>query len=301
MELQDKQYPYPVLTSRTDDYVGCSFDVQGTSVKHEHELELQLNTELNCQGLNSLVERGDAAVILHVECSRSAYRRSYVLPIGEAVIRISSADVSGRVTLCPFVVAQHEIKEYRSDQFNPIYQDLVFCIRCGAVLAEGEEKSVYVDTATKDIDYKPDIFSVVPDAAMNDDAVEKSQIKIDALKKKITIQMPTRAFRQYGALLKSGISNEVVLSAIVLPAMMEALYRMRDAYKEDEVEDLENLVWFNVVKERIEQLYPEARQNIMQFVVEKMNVASVAQTLIKSPVVDALHKLSNSEAVTGGD
>ena len=73
MELFDKRYPYPVLTARTDDYIGCSFDVEGESIRHDSLLELSLNAKLDCKSLQSLIERGDAAIILHVECSRSAY------------------------------------------------------------------------------------------------------------------------------------------------------------------------------------------------------------------------------------
>ena len=112
--------------------------------------------------------------------------------------------------------------------------------------------------------------------------------------------MPTRAFNQYGALLKSGISSAIVLCVVILPAMMEALSRMRDAYKNEELEDFEDFVWFNSVKERMKQLYPEARRDMCRFVLEKMEIASVAQSLIKSPVVDALDMLANSGSSAGG-
>lgn len=302
MELIDKKYPYPVLTPRSDDYVGCSFDVSGDAIRHDREVELRLKAELNCPSIQALVERDDAAIILHVECSRSAFRKSFKLPAGEYALRISSDDVSGRISLCPFIVAQREIGEYRSEQFNPIYQNLAFRVRCGAVLAEGIEKSVYVETATRDIDYKPDIFSVVPDKSMDDDEREKRQIKIDPCSTKIRIHMPTKAFSQYGVLLKSGISNDVVLSSIVLPAMMEALSHMQKVMiAEGDEGDLRDFIWFNTVKNRIVQLYPVAQQDWVKFVCEDMSIASVAQTLIKSPVVEALQRLYSSDGASGGD
>lgn len=303
MELIDKKYPYPVLTPRSDDYIGCSFDVSGDAIRHDHEVELRLKVELNCPSIQALVRKNDATIILHVECSRSAFRKSFDVPVGGRVLRISSDDVSGRISLCPFIVAQHEIGGYKSEQFNPIYQDLAFCIRCGAVLAEGIEKSVYVETATRDIDYKPDIFSVVPDKNMDEDEREKKQIKIDPCSTKIKIHMPTKAFSQYGALLKSGISNDVVLSSVILPAMMEALGHMQKVMIADDGDegDLREFIWFNVVKKRILLLYPDAKQDWEKFVREDMSIVSVAQTLIKSPVVEALQWLSNSDVASGGD
>lgn len=300
MELCDKNYPYPVLTPRGDDYVACSFDVDGESIKHDSQLELVLNSKLECASLQSLIEHGRAAIVLHVECSRSAYRKSHELQLGVQSITISSGDISGRVSLCPFIVAKQDIDGYKSTQFNPIYQDMSFRLRAGAVLAEGIEKSVFVDTSTRDIDYKPDIFSVVPDEKMNEDGDEKFRIRIDPCNPKITICMPTKAYSQYAALLKSGISIELVRCVVVLPAMIEALARMRTAYANEEIEDFEGYIWFNTVKERLMQLYPGARQDFKQFVLEKMVVSSVAQALIKSPVVDALNMLANTSSLLGG-
>lgn len=300
MELCDKNYPYPVLTPRGDDYVACSFDVEGESIKHDSQLELKLNSKLDCASLHELIDQGRATIVLHIECSRSAYRKSHELPLGAHTITISSDDISGRVSLCPFIVAKQDIADYISTQFNPIYNDMSFRLRSGAVLAEGIEKSVFVDTSTRDIDYKPDIFSVVPDDNMNEDPDEKSCIRVDPCNPKIKIHMPTKAYGQYAALLKSGISIELVRCVVVLPAMIEALARMRRAYANDEIEDFEGYIWFNTVKERLMQLYPAARQDFKQFVLDEMVVSSVAQVLIKSPVVDALNMLANTSSEMGG-
>lgn len=300
MELIDKRYPYPVLTAGNDDYVGCSFDVDVQPVKHDVLLELPLIAKLNSNSLQSLIEHGYASIIMHIECSRSAYRRSHEIPLGEHTITIPSGDVSGRISLCPFIVARKDIENYKSEEFNPIYQDLGFRIRAGAVLAEGIEKSVFVDTSTRDIDYKPDIFSIVPDKAMDEDNDQKSLIKVDPFNSKISIRMPTKAFSQYGALLKSGISSEIVLCVVIIPAMMEALACMREAYRGDDLGDLKDFVWFNAVRERIMQLYPAAKQDMRKFLCDDMNIATVAQSIIKSPVVEALNMLANSTSAAGG-
>lgn len=299
MELIDKRYPYPVLTAGNDDYVGCSFDVDVEPVKHDAQLELPLNAKLGSKSLKALIEQGYATVILHIECSRSAYRKSHEIPLGTHTVMIPSGDVSGRISLCPFVVARKDIENYKSDEFNSAYQDLEFRIRAGAVLAEGVEKSVFVDTSTRDLEHKPDIFSIVPDTAMDEDASLKSLMKVDPFNSKISIHMPTKAFSQYGALLKSGISIGIVHCVVILPAMMEALSRMRDAYQSDDVDDFKDFIWFNTVRERMMWLYPEARNDICKFVCKDMDLATVAQALIKSPVVDALDMLANSSSVTG--
>lgn len=214
MELCEKKYPYPVLLPRGDDYVGCRFEVEIKSHKTPTEIVYHLEASLDCPDLRAVVDRGDAAVILHVECPQSAFRKSFAIPFGAYDLPpLSTNDLSGKIFLCPFIVAQRELHDYRSDSFNPEYDGFSFNIRCGSILAEGEQLIDYADTVTRDIDFKPDIFSVVPYAPQPEDG---ERMKVDlALNQKITIKLPQNIYAQYNAMMKSGESKEFLWSAII--------------------------------------------------------------------------------------
>ena len=291
MELCEKKYPYPVLLPKGDDYVDCLFEVSIESVKTPTEITFQLETKLNCPDLRSAVDRGDAAIILHVECPQSAYRKSFSIPIGPHCLPpISSNDLSGKISLCPFIVAQKEIKGFHSDSFNPIYKVFSFNIRCGSVLAEGEQLNDFADTATRDIDYKPDIFSVVPYSPAPEDG---ERIRIDPFDSKIKIALPRNAYAQYNAMLKSGEVKEFLWSSIILPAVMEALHQMQREFEQNGTfGDLEQHIWCQKIVDRIEHLHPEAKSNKEQFF-KDMNIPEIAQEIIKNPVATAISKLAS--------
>ena len=292
MELCEKKYPYPVLLPKGDDYVGCSFDVIIDSRKTPTCISYSLDTKLDCPDLFVAVERGDAAIILHVECPQSAYRRSFVIQHGHFDLPpISTDDLSGKIFLCPFIVAQRDIQGFRSNSFNPEYDDLSFNIRCGSVLAEGEQLIDFADTVTRDIDYKPDIFSVVPYVPAPSD---HERIKYDlALKPKITIKLPQNIYAQYNAMLKSGETREFLWSSIILPAVMEALYTMRGEFEQNgDFGVFENSVWCPRLTERIEHLYPKAKSDWKHFF-EETSIPEIAQELIKNPVSIAVSKLAS--------
>lgn len=300
MELCEKKYPYPVLLPKGDDYVGCQFEVAIESRKTPTEISYLLETKLDCQDLLAAVNRGDAAVILHVECPQSAFRKSFAIPIGLFELPpLSTDDLSGKIFLCPFIVAQREIQGFRSDSFNPEYDGFVFNIRCGSVLAEGEQLIDYADTVTRDIDYKPDIFSVVPYVPKFEDG---ERIIIDlVMKPKITIKLPQGIYGQYNAMLKSGTAKEFLWSAIILPAIMEALYAMRhEVGLSGDFGEFENSVWCPRLMERISHLYPKAKTNWAQFF-EERNIPELSQEVIKNPIAIAVSKLASFGGAREGE
>lgn len=291
MELCEKKYPYPVLIPKGDDYVGCRFEVEIKSHKTPTEIVYHLEASLDCPDLRAVVDRGDAAVILHVECPQSAFRKSFAIPLGAADLQpLSTNDLSGKIFLCPFIVAQRELHDYRSDSFNPEYDGFSFNIRCGSILAEGEQLIDYADTVTRDIDFKPDIFSVVPYTPQPEDG---ERMKVDlALNQKITIKLPQNIYAQYNAMMKSGEAKEFLWSAIILPAVMEALYKIKECLQNDESADFESKIWYMRLTERIEQLHPNAKSDLAEFF-DKKDIPELAQELIKNPVSAAVSKLAS--------
>ena len=300
MDLCEKKYPYPVLLPNGDDYVGCRFEVKIESIKTYTEISFRLETTLDCPDLQEAVAKGEAAIILHIECPQSAYRKSFTIPMGSYTLpALSTNDLSGKISLCPFIVAQKNIDKYQSDKFNSVYSGLNFNIRCGAVLAEGEQLIDYAFTTTRDIEFKPDIFSVVPYDSKPED---HEQIRIDPCNAKIKIVLPRNIFVQYNSILKSGEHKEFLWSSIIFPAVMEALHKIQQEIRQNDgsLGDFEDFIWCQKIIERIEYLYPKAKSDRIKFI-EDMDVPQVAQELIKNPISKAISQLASYGETTEGD
>ena len=204
MELSEKKYPYPVLLAEGDDYPGCKFNVSGQYEIVGGSVTLTFNVELNCASLQDLVVQGRAQIICHVECPQAAYRRAFNIPLAGSREQIAAGDLSGKVSICPFIVAGQDIPEYSSDLFNKAYQDMSFHVWPGAVLAEGEQLRFFVETEREGLEYQPDIFTIQP----HEDVGENKDIMLlDLIGDKIRIQIPKDSFALYRGLRQSGEAN----------------------------------------------------------------------------------------------
>ena len=75
MEIKNRLFLYPVLCAENDDYEGCSFEVK--SAINEELTDLVINFDVVLDGneeLQWLIRDGNAQVIVHIECSYTAYR-----------------------------------------------------------------------------------------------------------------------------------------------------------------------------------------------------------------------------------
>ena len=266
-----------------DDYSVGEFEIDVLPVKNVEGVKLSFKVLLSCDSIRTLVDSKKAMIICHIECPQSAYRKTEEITSKEQTVVIPSGLLSGNVIVSPFIVTAVDVLGYTSPGFNSDYQNLSFDFDCGAVIAVGTQKRFFVEPSQKDLEYKPDIFSVIP----YDD--ENGEVHVDTTGNKICIKLPRNVFSIYSVLLKSGANNEILWSAIVLPAIMTALYQMHDKAEKDELGELESTTWFQTISSKIRQLY--SIEQIDDFLKE-MDVVRVAQQLLSAPIPTALQKLT---------
>lgn len=285
MEFFDKKYPYPVLMPRDvgDDYSVGEFEIDVSAVKGEAGVKLGFKVHLSCESIKTLIDSKKAATICHIECPQTAYRRAERLVGEKQEILIPSGCLSGKVIASPFVVTSTDVFGYTSADFNSDYRDLKFDLNCGAVIAVGTQKRFFIEQSQKDLEYKPDIFSVIP----YDDT--DGTFQVDTTGNKVCIKLPRGIFGSYSALLKSGSNNELLWSSIVLPALVDVLYQMRDKAEQDELGALEDSAWFRTISSKITRLYSTVQIDAF---LKEMDVMTVAQRLIAAPISVAFKKIT---------
>lgn len=228
MNINDKRYPYPVLTPTGDDYDKSEFDVDLEVVKTPDEITLTLSPTLKNDGLKRLIGvEHKAKIIVHVESPKTVFRRTYdvQMPLCDkasekekTVVEINAADLSGTVSVCPFIVATEDIPDYTNESFNPDYECEAFSIDCGAVLAEGRQRTFVADTSCEALATVASIFSVVK--CVSPDCKTLSN---DFSGEKIRISMPGKMFLQYGTLKDTPEDREAIWAMVFVPALVEVL------------------------------------------------------------------------------
>lgn len=228
MNISEKRYPYPVLTPNGDDYEKSEFDVAVEVTKSPTEVTLAFAPTLRDDGLRRLIGVDRAAkIIVHVESPMTVFRRTYDIPLpvcetaadGERLsVVISSADLSGTVSVCPFIVATRDIPDYSNESFNPDYEGEAFAIDCGAVLAEGRQKTFVADTAKEALALSPSVIKAVRSA---DPACRTLRNNFDG--NKIVITMPAKMYDEYGTLKDTPEDRATIWAMVFVPALVEAL------------------------------------------------------------------------------
>ena len=78
MNIREKHYPYPVLSPNGDDYEKSEFDVGLEVTKTPEAVTMTFAPTLKDNGLRRLIGVSKAAkIIVHVECPKTVFRRTY--------------------------------------------------------------------------------------------------------------------------------------------------------------------------------------------------------------------------------
>lgn len=293
MELTSKKFPYPVLVPDGDDYIDCKFEAEGDWSAKDQTVTVRVQVHLECRSLQDLIDNGQAKIIGHVECPQAAYRRAFEISEGENTFSIPVGDLSGRVYVCPFIVATTDVKDYSSPQFNPDYDGISFFLHAGSILAEGKQLNFIVDVAKDEIAHKDDIFSIIPHELTDEE--NKNVLRVGLDSNKIVIELPKRAFGHYVTLRKTGADKEFLWSVVALPGLIAALSRMKEEILENDGSfvGLDSYAWCRSLASWIRRLYPEVETNPIG-VYENLLITETAQRIIKTPVPDVLQKLTTS-------
>ena len=143
MEIKYKLYPYPVLSSYSNDYGTGDFDVTIDIVRDGYDLRIDFLATLTCQSLQDCIKQGVAKYVYHLECAQTGFRTVIQTEKVSEVYTLLNKVVNGKLQICPFIVAVDDLKSYTSPDFHEDYQGVAFDIEAGCVMAVG--KMVTVD------------------------------------------------------------------------------------------------------------------------------------------------------------
>ena len=110
MEIKYKLYPYPVLSSYSNDYGTGAFDVAIDIVRDGYDLRIDFLATLTCQSLQDCIKQGVAKFVYHLECSQTGFRTVVQTDKVSEVYTLLNKAVNGKLQICPFVVAVDDLK-----------------------------------------------------------------------------------------------------------------------------------------------------------------------------------------------
>ncbi|MCR5833053.1 MAG: hypothetical protein K6G55_00145 [Selenomonadaceae bacterium] len=122
------EFPNPVLADGRDDYIeACYFrtflNVEDIDVDNRNII-IPIRYEMKCDGLQKLIDSGEAVAIISVKSSAASYSRIFTFPADKTgmTIEIPKYDVVTKIDVTCSVIAAQDIKNFTCPgEFNELY------------------------------------------------------------------------------------------------------------------------------------------------------------------------------------
>ena len=273
-----RMFSYPILSDMYDDYKNSTFKINVTAKKNSKKMKVTIIPTITCPAIIDLISKNFAELVVHFECGRTRYRKIQKLDLQGNDFEFYGGDLNENLQVIAFIVAKKDITNYRSRDFNEDYGDLTFNIEKGSMIGISNQLDIPVPKNIYDLSSVDSIVSIVT----NDE--EKESMTIDLSDTKIWVKLPSEIFIGYTGMGKTISKYTPILhSMFVIPALTYAL----DYLKSTEWMDVENNLWFKVIKKKCEEKYGSFDKSL----IENKTSIKIAQELIDSPVGEAINNL----------
>lgn len=273
MIYNNRSYPHPVL-GIGDDFITSSLNVDLKISSNGDQIEITPIFVLSNNDLSEFVANGIGTYISHIYCRGTLYREVFKTQksLSEPII-IPAPKLNGEVEIDFFICANKKFNRYRSSYFNPEYGNTEFEIDKGDVFAYAGKGKFFANKSPEELK------SI--SALINIDCCNKSKesMYLDYSGEKLTIMLSIEDYSNYKLLKNNSQYFGVILSALVLPTLIEALY-----FLDDEIsKDFSANAWYKALKEyRDKAKFPDPLR--------------IAQNILENPINKCFEQLTIDEA-----
>ncbi|NTW23019.1 hypothetical protein HGA34_05810 [Candidatus Falkowbacteria bacterium] len=257
MKINSKSYPHPVLGNGDD--LGGEFKVEFTYQLGRDTIELRPLFALNNVAIEDMLKKGKASYVTEVSCRRTFYRTSFASREREQNFSIPAERLREQVTVGFYVCADQDIRGYKPSQPHKDYDNALFDVDSGDVLAVGGQASFIAEKSFDPL--RPPVSSFM---SIMEGSIQEGPMQIDYDNEKITIVLSKEDWRNYLEVRKQKQLLGILHSAIVLPALADSIYQVRNSSAE-----YSGLNWFGRLQailesKKLEEKDPlEAAQKIL--------------------------------------
>lgn len=275
MEIKNRLFPYPVLCEDTDDYIDGSFSVNTEILSQDiNSLILGFKMNLDNPGLKKLISSGYAEYIIHIECSKTAFRTVIHTFSDEETYRINNSKINGEIELLGLVVAKKDIYFYRNNSLNDDYDDVDIMIPEAAILAYHNMSKINVIKNYEELAKEDSLFSVVKKLRM--DQNEEIPISFELAIDRIKIYVSEDVYGAYIQYQNNITMRPLIMSVLVMPALTYMMEILRAGY-----EDYMGTRWFA----RFSSYYQQQGKDFIEDIIEgDSTITDIVQDMLHLPI-----------------
>jgi hypothetical protein len=247
MRFKDRNFPHPVLDPAGRDVAGSAFQVTHSVRADKTSLYVRVEFALNNDTLVQLISEGRAAFIVHADCNAAFFRKIFTFQESEGDFTIPLTDIKRELGLSFFICATTALEDYTIKGMDELYGDTKFRLNKGDVLAYAEQVTVQI--FDKDSLNKLSSIMLVREGETSL-AVPYTTYDQD----KIEVTLPSAQYERYGRFKAVTQVKAMLLTAVVLPVLVEAVQKVLDVDDEEGESDFSSHLWFRVLRHRTTEL-----------------------------------------------
>lgn len=281
MRIKSKLSPYPILNDYDDDYIGSSFSATFDLVTQFSEVYGKLEFSLCDDAIQRLIDRKEAAFVVHIECPTTCYRTIVSSFDNEIEFKFDASEITKLIEIRTFIILTKDIAGFSSAHFHPYYQDRSFDLSARQIIAIGSAIDYKVLKDDRDLDSLPSILRVVRLKGKRKGALSVNTDSDDH----VLIGLSDDVFDLYAQLGKSTF-KATAFSLVLLPALVIILQRM---YMNRSDDNFTSMHWYQV----IESILEKNGRAIEDISIENDSLLTLCQSIFADPITRSFKELGS--------
>lgn len=293
MRKSEINFPHPFLSDYSEDYSReCSFSVNlGEVQETAHAFVLPFTYAVTSSGLEEMIAKEEATVVIRVYCSYTSYREVFKFVAGSRlVLEIPKENVAKKLELQGSIVAVVGNKAFDLPEHNKkFFAGTTIELKRGNILAEDDPIDINID----DSELEKQLSSIIViDSIVGLDCLDVNYN--DGEDGLIHVRMPKEEYDEYFALRQNykryGISR-FLQAAVIIPALTEAIQLLRTEAIQKELdsefeEKYGTTVWADSIFEKCDEL----KRDITDDSLSAYGLANEILHFVTKDAVSELHK-----------
>ena len=273
MSINNFQFPYPVLTSTSDDIIPALDNdnvIVGDIKKDEsNNYTMTVKLKMNNADLSTCIKDGYAEFMIEIDCPSTHYRKCLKSNDADFIIKLPLNEVAGRVEFHPYLVAKKEF-EYKNLCFHPDYDNETFEIETGDVLAIFNQFEYDFSINYSELRAYSSIMTI---RKASDEKIK--DIRYISDEDKIVIELPSEEYEKYLLFKSDPNYTSIIHASIVQNALLSVLLQ------EDWEQNENDLLWKRTIRYRVEH---EEGLNKYKDFSDKENLVMLSHKLLCNPI-----------------
>lgn len=242
MKNNNKTFPYPVLTKNNDDILESYLNFKYIPIESKN-LKCSVKIELKNETLEKLIEEKKAIFIIHVECSKTRYRKIIKSFEYDFEFEINNKLLLNKVEISSMIISTENL-DYKNSLFNEDFIGDSYFIDKNKILAYDDDIIIDIERNTDSLENFPSIFAIV----LNNDDDKKIGMDLDLAGNKIKIILNHENYEMYKILREDQRLEQVLASMFIIPSLVNVLTDFEN------LEESSNLNWYHSINSRLKEL-----------------------------------------------